>query len=153
MSWAVILQILAALGGLAGIGAIINAVFARKKIAAEATNIAQDANTKIITNLTSETDRLQRQLDDYERDAQRLRTQLRELSERVAFYDLEMSDLRVLMMGNVNWARRAFEMLNAANQELKTNGISIQYNIEPPPDASALLARFGYIESHIKRDS
>jgi hypothetical protein len=51
------------------------------------------------------------------------------------------------MMGNVNWAKRAYAMLQSANNELADNNISLQFKIEPPPDSSALLAKFGYIEN------
>lgn len=148
MNMTVILQMLAALGGLAGVGAIINVFFNRKKTAAEAANIVQDANTKIIQNLSAENQRLQQQMDDYERDMQRLRNQIRELSERLAFYDLEMSDLRVLAMGNVNWSRRASEALKHANEELEKNGITLQFSLEDPPNADPLMAKFAYIEKH-----
>lgn len=147
---AFILQILAALGGLAGVGAVINVFFSRKKISAEANNVAQDATTKIIQNLTGENQRLQAQIDESERDMAKIRNQIRELSERIAVYDLEMSNLRVLMMGHVNWSRRAYELLESANKELDANGISIQYKIEAPPDSSALMAKFAYIEARIK---
>lgn len=147
MTVAVILQALAAIGGLAGIGAIFQVIFNRKKTAAEAKSIVEDANTKIIRNLTSENQRLQKQYEDSMADMQKIRSQYRELTERISFYDLEMSDLRVLMMGNVNWSKRAYEMMKAANAEAAKNNYAISFNIEPPPDASALLAKFGYIES------
>lgn len=146
----VLLQVLGAIGGLAGIGAIINVFFSRKKISAEANSVAQDATTKVIQNLTGENQRLQKQIDDGERDLQKIRNQIRELSERIAVYDLEMSNLRVLTMGHVNWSRRAYELLVEANKELTDNGINIQYKIEAPPDSSALMAKFAYIESRIK---
>lgn len=147
MSFAVILQVLAAVGGLAGVAAIFNALFNRKKLGAEARSIVEDANTKIIRNLTLENERLQKQYEDSENDMAKIRNQYRELTERISFYDLEMSDLRVLMMGNVNWINRAYKMLENANHELTSNGISLQINIEPPPDNSQLLAKFGYIEN------
>jgi predicted nucleic acid-binding Zn-ribbon protein len=147
MDATLILQLLGAFGGLAGIGAIIQVIFNRKKTAAEAKSIVEDANTKIIRNLTLENERLQKQYEDAEGDMQKIRNQYRELTDRIAFYDLEMSDLRVLMMGNVNWAKRAYAMLQNANSELSDNNISLQFKIEPPPDSSALLAKFGYIEN------
>lgn len=153
MNVAIILQVLAAFGGLAGISALVNVFFNRKKTAAEASNLVQDANTKIIQNLSAENQRLQQQMDDYERDMQRLRNQIRELSERLAFYDLEMSDLRVLAMGNVNWSRRANDALRAANKELENHGINLQFNLEDPPNAAPLMAKFDYIENRTRDKS
>jgi predicted nucleic acid-binding Zn-ribbon protein len=150
INWGFLLQVLAALGGAAGIAAIVRAAIERRRTNAEASSIEQDANTKIINNLSAENQRLHRRIEDSERDMDRVRNQLRELSERISIYDLEMNDLRVIAMGNISWSRRAYEALNKANDELAQNNVSINYTIEPPPDASNLISKFAYIESRMK---
>jgi predicted kinase len=52
------LQLLAGLGGLAGIAAIINALLSRPKIRAEATNIATQTTVEIFDQLRKEVERL-----------------------------------------------------------------------------------------------
>lgn len=79
MTWALALQLIAALGGVAGLGAIINILVSRKKVLAEAQGIATDTSTKIIANLNADNDALRKRVSAVELDNRELRKEMSEL--------------------------------------------------------------------------
>lgn len=110
-----ILQALAALGGLAGIAAIINAVMGKRKIGAEATEIIERAAAGVVTRLEGEIQRKDARIDE-------LQTREDELEQRVSDLEREREAQRHTNQEHVAWDYVAWRELQGHGTEL-----------DPPP--------------------
>ena len=127
MTGALLLQIMAALGGLAGFSAIINLLISRKKIAAESEDIIQNTTDKVIKNLTDDNDTLRADVKTARAEVAEIRTQNNQLYDIVANLERNEMEYRRFIHRVVNWSRLAYEKIIEAN-----------INIDQPPSMDQL---------------
>lgn len=111
MTGALILQILAAVGGLAGFSAIINLLISRKKIAAESDDIVQNTTDRVIKNLNDDNSTLRNEVKQIKDEAAALRVQTTTLYDLIANMEREEMVTRQFLLRLINWSRNAYEQI------------------------------------------
>jgi dynactin complex subunit len=119
MTSALALQILAAIGGLAGVSSFINLLISRKKVRVEAADIAQNTSDKVIKNLNNDNDKLRKQLEENNDSMVEVRDDNQRLRERMETYEWELSETRLLAIRLLNWSRKAYEELHLYGSEIE----------------------------------
>lgn len=109
ISGALVLQILTALGGLAGFSAVVNLLISKKKINAESNDIAQSTNDKLIKNLTDDNKTLRADIAQTRAEIAEIRKQNTQLYDIIERMEAEEMDLRRILNRLVMWSRTAYE--------------------------------------------
>lgn len=118
MNATLLLQIFTAIGGLAGITAVVNLLISRKKIAAESDDIIQSTTDKVIKNLTSDNDTLRTDVKNARAEVSEQRTQTAQLYDLIERMETDEMELRRVLIRLVNWSRRAYELIIEAGIEI-----------------------------------
>ena len=111
MTWALFLQILTALGGVAGLSAFVNLLISRKRVAADTIDVGQNTNDKMIKNLTEDNNTLRSEIKSAKAEAAESRKQMEELYDKIAELEWESVEQRRLLISMLNWTREAWDEL------------------------------------------
>lgn len=123
MSWATLaINVLVALGGLAGFSAFFNLLLTRKKTKIETVDIEQNISDKVLKNLSTDNDilRIERRLLKEEVD--KCNENYKILSTKMKEFEWDQFETKKSIAKLVEWAK-------SASQELHLKGS----NFEPPP--------------------
>lgn len=121
MNWATGLQLLAAIGGLAGISALINLVISRRKVLAEAADTAQNTTDKIIDQLRVDNKNMRDELIQ-------IRLDNKSLQSKMTQYEQMNFEIRMYAIKMYNWSREA--MLHFNEHDIP---------VSPPPKTNMSL--------------
>lgn len=111
MTWALLLQIFAALGGVAGVSALINLLISRKKVAADTVDVGQNTNDKMIKNLQEDNKTLREENQNNRKETAEARKLVEVLYDRIAAVEFESSEQHRLIISLINWSREAWDEL------------------------------------------
>jgi hypothetical protein len=111
MTGALLLQVLAAVGGLAGVSAFVNLLISRRKIAAESDDIIQTTTDRVIKNLNDDNGTLRAEIKGAKQEVAELRLTIGQLYDIIGGLEAEGMENRRATIRLINWSRIAFEKM------------------------------------------
>lgn len=111
MTGALLLQVLAAVGGLAGVSAFVNLLISRRKIAAESDDIIQTTTDRVIKNLNDDNSTLRTENKEIKAEVTGLRVTIGQLYDIIGALEAEGMENRRATIRLINWSRIAFERM------------------------------------------
>lgn len=111
------LQLFAAVGGLAGLGSLINLFINRKKVTAEAADIEQNISDKVLKNIAADNDLLRTERTALQISVSEMRNEINQLTVRVNKYEVDQWETRMLVVRLIDWAKTTYIQVSAAGIE------------------------------------
>lgn len=108
MTWQILIQIFAALGGIAGISSLVNLLISRKKTVAETVDVGQNTNDKMLKNLQEDNKTLRDERDAARKERGDVRIQNEQLFDQIEELEWDGMEQRRLLISLVNWCREAW---------------------------------------------
>jgi hypothetical protein len=115
VTWAIAIQIFAALGGIAGISSFINLMISRKKVSADTADIEQNRNDKMIKNLEGDNKNLRDEIRLAKTEVNEVRSANERLHDQMEILEWESVETRRLVISLLNWSREAYELCKINN--------------------------------------
>ena len=121
MEWgALAINIFAALGGIAGLSALLNVILSRKKLNVEAADLEQNISDKVLKNVNDDNDKLRKERADLRTEVDTLKGQVRLMTDKMSLYEWNQYETRILILRLISWAGKASDELNNKGSNLES---------------------------------